>query len=397
MGHFELTTLLFVTILLSAKWLGFLFKRMGLPELVGELIAGVLLGNIGLLGFKFDFALQMSANEFLQYASELGVVLLLFQVGLESNMKDLLKVGLNSFNVAVVGVVLPVILGLFAASGLGLTEGLGSWFVGATLAATSVGITAKILGDAGLLKKPSSQVVLGAAVIDDVLGIVLLVVLAGIAVTGSVSVGDIGVILIKTTAFFAGAFIIGRYILSGTVRVFDLNTSSGIWTAFALILALAFAQVSAMAGLAPIIGSFMAGLVLEEIHFKSAPKMNIHSLQDLLKPITDMLLPIFFVGIGAQVKLEAFASLKSIAVIIALVVLAVVGKVAAGFVVRGKNFDRLGIGIGMVPRGEVGLIFSAYGLKHNIISSPSYAILVFVVLMTTVLGPILLKPRLKYF
>ena len=395
--NFEQTTLVLVIILMASKWMAFFFKNLKMPELVGEIMAGVILGNLPLLGVDFDLADQMSKSGFLQYAAEFGVVILLFQVGLESSMKELARVGLSSFNVAALGVLIPVLAGVAMANATGFSTGIASWFVGATLAATSVGITAKILGDAGLIKTPSAQVILGAAVIDDVMGILILTVLAGIAATGAVSISELGLIIAKASFFFAGCFFIGRWVLPRFLIFSDLNTSTGFWTAFALWLALAFAQVSALSGLAPIIGSFMAGLVLEEVHFSQTKQIKMKGLQELLRPITDFMLPIFFVGVGAHVKLSVLGDVHTVFIIVLMLVVAMAGKLAAGAGVVGKGFDRIGIGIGMIPRGEVGLVFASFALKNRIMSDGVYSVMVFVVLLTTVLGPICLRPRLKKF
>lgn len=392
------TTLLLMIVLVFAKVVGILFSKFGVPELVGELLAGVVLGNLALVGINFDLATQIHNNFFMQYAAELGVVILLFLVGLESTVHDLLKVGWNSFNVATVGVVLPVLLGVGTAISLGTADGIGAWFIGATLAATSVGITAKILGDAHLIKAPSSQVILGAAVIDDVLGILLLAVLAGVVTSGVVEFGSILKISISALLFFAGCFVFRATVMPVAMKISTLNTSAGFWTAASIATTLAFAQIASFVGLAPIIGAFMAGLILEEVHFANAKgKMSVHNLIELLRPIMDFLLPIFFVSIGAQVKLDVLANPTNLLAILLLSFVAVAGKILAGLVVKGKGFDRLGIGIGMIPRGEVGLIFAAYALSHNVLSSGAYSVLVFVVLFSTILGPVLLKPRLKQF
>jgi Kef-type K+ transport system membrane component KefB len=208
---------------------------------------------------------------------------------------------------------------------------------------------------------------------------------------------EIFLIFLKATAFFIGAFLVGKYLLQSIIKLSDKNTSTGAWSVFALVFALIFAQVSQLAGLAPIIGSFVAGLIVEEAHFKSSSKMNLQTLQGLLKPLTDVLLPVFFVSIGAKVRFDGMGTLSTMGFMIALLVVALIGKVAAGWIVKGSGFDRWGIGIGMIPRGEVGLIFASYGLNHHILSTSTYSVLILVVLLTTIMAPVLLKPRLKYF
>ena len=394
---FEKTTILFLVILTLAKWSGFLFEKLGLPELVGELVAGVLLGNKGLIGIDFNLTHTLLTSHFMEYAAELGLIILLFEAGLESNVRDLLTVGPNALFVAIIGVVLPVFLGTVAANSLGITTGIGSWFIGATLAATSVGITAKILGETGVIKTPSSQVILGAAVIDDILGLILLAVLAGIVTTGSLSVGNISWIFFKASLFFGGNFLIGQALMPRLVRLTNLNPHSSFWVGFGMITALSFSQIALWAGLAPIIGAFTAGLLLDDVDFVVGSKFQKHTLEELLTPLSDILLPIFFVAIGVQVQLDALANFNVILIVLALVVIGIIGKGAAGFAARGKLFDRFGIGMAMVPRGEVGLIFASYALQHKVVTPAMYSALVIVVLLTTVLGPILLKPRLRYF
>ena len=198
---FTRTSLALILMITLADAAGFLFERLGLPELVGEICAGILLGNLVLLGIDFDFPKLLRESEFMTYSSELAVILLLFLVGLESDMRDLLKVGRNATGVAFAGVLIPLSLGLGASAVLGINGGLQGWFIGAALAATSVGITAKLLQAHGLVKSPSGEVILGAAVIDDILGILLLAVLASVAANGDFVASDLVLIIAKALAF----------------------------------------------------------------------------------------------------------------------------------------------------------------------------------------------------
>jgi Kef-type K+ transport system membrane component KefB len=333
----------------------------------------------------------------MEYSSELALVLLLFLVGLESNMRSLLRVGRNALSVAVTGVVLPVALGIGACAALGFASGVEGWFVGAMLAATSVGISAKLLGESGVVKSSSAQVILGAAVIDDVLGIMLLAVLASVVVTGDVAASDLLWIVAKALLFFVGAIFIGQRLMPSVVHFVSLNKHCSVWTGFALCLALSFAQLAAFAGMAPLIGAFLAGLLLDDVNFRVKDAMSTHKLEELVKPISDILITIFFVGIGAQVQLETLANPQILLIITVLTVVAVISKGVAGFTIKGRGYDRLGIGFGMVPRGEVGLVFAAFAFSHGVFCGETYSALVMVVLLTTLLGPILLKPRLAYF
>jgi Kef-type K+ transport system membrane component KefB len=368
-----------------------------MAEILGEIYAGILLGNLALVGINFNLSALLRSSEFMEYSSELALVLLLFLVGLESDMRELLKVGRNAVSVAVVGVALPVALGIGACAALGFATGLQGWFVGAMLAATSVGITAKILDENGLLKTRSAAVILGAAVIDDVLGILLLAVLASVVVTGEMAPLDLLWIVAKALLFFAGALLIGQKLMPGVVHIVSLNKHSSVWTGFALCLALSFAQLAAFAGLAPLIGAFVAGLLLDDVDFHVGDALQKHTLEELVKPISDIMITIFFVGIGAQVQLEILLDPKMLLIITVLTLVAVVSKGAAGFMVRGKGYDRLGIGFGMIPRGEVGLVFAAFAFTHGVFSGETYSAVIMVVLLTTLVGPILLKPRLAYF
>ena len=394
---FTRTTLLLILMITLADVCGFLFERMGMAEILGEIYAGILLGNLALVGIDYPVGELLRTSEFMQYSSELALVLLLFLVGLESDMSSLLRVGRNAAAVAFGGVVMPIALGIGAAALLGFADGLQGWFVGAMLAATSVGITAKVLGESDLVQTPSAEVILGAAVIDDVLGIMLLAVLASVASTGDFSGGDLAWIILKALLFFVAAVFIGQKLMPGAVQVVSLTKHSSFWTGFALCLALAFAQLAAFAGLAPLIGAFVAGLLLDDVFFRVGETLDKHRLEELVKPISDIMITIFFVGIGAQVKLDTLASPEVLLIIVTLTVVAVVSKAAAGFFARGKEYDRLGIGFGMIPRGEVGLVFAAYALSHGVFCCETYSALVMVVLLTTLVGPILLKPRLAHF
>jgi Na+:H+ antiporter len=394
---FTRTTLLLILLITLADACGFLFERLGLPEILGEISAGVILGNLHLIGINYNISAALRGSEFMQYSSELGVVLLLFLVGLETNAQKLMRVGRDAALVAVSGVLLPVITGVAAATVLGFGNGIQEWFVGAMLAATSVGITAKYLDEKKKLQTRTAQVILGAAVIDDVIAILLLAVLASIAITGDVALNDLLWIVIKAVLFFVGAVALGRFVLPEMVHLASLRKHASVWTGFALCLALSGAQLASWAGLAPLIGAFVAGLLLDDVHFVLEKKMSKHRLEVMLRPISDVLLSIFFVGIGSQVQLETLADPRAVVLIAALLIIALLSKGLAGYASRRSGVDRLGIGIGMIPRGEVGLVFAAFALSHQIFDADTYSALVIVILLTTMAGPLLLKHRLRYF
>ncbi len=394
---FTRTTLLLIVMITLADLCGFIFERLGMAEILGEIYAGIILGNLALVGIDWNVSELLRSSEFMEYSSELALVLLLFLVGLESDMRDLLFVGKNAAMVAVGGVVLPILLGVGASAALGFATGLEGWFVGAMLAATSVGITAKLLGDNGLVQTPTAEVILGAAVIDDVLGILLLAILASVVVTGEVALWQLLWIIAKALVFFIGALWIGQRLMPGVVHVVSLSKHASFWTGFALCLALGFAQLAALAGLAPLIGAFVAGLVLDDMDFRVGEALDQHRREELVKPISDIMITIFFVGIGAQVQLEALFDTRMLVVVLGLTLVAVLSKGVVGFLVRGDDYDKLGIGFGMIPRGEVGLVFAAFAAANGVFCGETYSALVMVVLLTTLIGPILLKPRLAYF
>ncbi len=395
--EFTRTSLALILMITLADACGLVFERLGMPSLVGEITAGILLGNLALVGIDFNFPELLRNSQFMTYSSELALVLLLFLVGLESDMKDLLRVGRNATAVALGGVMLPVTMGLGAAVVMGIDGGLQGWFVGAMLAATSVGITAKLLESHGVIKSRSAEVILGAAVIDDVLGILLLAVLASIAVSGEFSFTELFLIIAKALLFFAGALFIGQRLMPEIVQMLALTKHASIWTGFAFCLALGFAQLAAFAGLAPLIGAFVAGLLLDDVDFRVGDTLQKHTLEELIRPISDILISIFFVGIGALVQLEVLLDPRMLLTILVLTAVGVVSKGAAGLLVRGAGFDRLGIGFGMIPRGEVGLVFAAFAFAQGIFRAETYSALIMVVLLSTIIGPALLKPRLARF
>ena len=225
----------------------------------------------------------------------------------------------------------------------------------------------------------------------------LLAVLASVLMTGEVAGGALLWIIAKALLFFGGALLLGQKVMPGVVHIISLNKHSSVWTGFALCLALGFAQLALLAGLAPLIGAFFAGLLLDDVDFRVGDALQKHRLEELVKPISDIMLTIFFVGIGAQVQLEALLDPQIRLTIFSLTLVAIFSKGATGFLVRGPGFDRLGIGYGMIPRGEVGLVFAAFAFSNQVFTGETYSALVMVVLLTTLFGPLLLKPRLAHF
>jgi Kef-type K+ transport system membrane component KefB len=368
--------LLLAVILVAAKLLGELAERIGQPAVVGELLAGVLLGP-SVLGFV-DPTLPA-----LHLIAEIGVVLLLFGIGLETDLKRLLSVGGAAFTVAVVGVVLPFALGFWVARGLGL-ELLPAIVAGAALTATSVGITARVLSDLGRLQSVEGQIVLGAAVIDDVIGLVILAVVSDLVAGNAPSALGI----VRTTAiafgFLAAAVLIGRVVIPPVFALVARTGKEHTLASMALVLAFLLAVLASEVGSALIVGAFAAGLVL-------APTEHVHTIERGIVRLANVFVPIFFVAVGAAVDVRSFGSSDVVIVGLALTGVAILGKFAAGFAPVWVAANKTLIGVGMVPRGEVGLIFAQTGLTAGVLNAGTYSALMLMVLVTTFIAPPLLR------
>jgi Kef-type K+ transport system membrane component KefB len=401
-GHADPVTpvvLALAVILTAAKLAGDLAMRVGQPAVLGELLAGVVLGSLDLAGLDWFHAIESDAN--VDILARLGVIILLFEVGLESTVRDMMRVGLPSLAVAVLGVVTPFALG-WGVGALLLPEKsvYVHAFLGATLTATSVGITARVLKDLGRSQSAEARVILGAAVIDDVLGLVILAVVGGVIAAadrgGAVSYGEIGLIVGKAAAFLFGALAIGLYL---SPRLFGLASrlrGRGVLLVTALVFCFALAYLSSEVGLAPIVGAYAAGLILEDVHFRDFTSRGEHQLEDLVQPISTVLVPVFFVLMGMHVDLGAFARLDVLGLAALLTLAAILGKQACSLGTLGRPLDRLSIGIGMIPRGEVGLIFANIGLGltvagERVIDEGTFSAVVIMVIVTTMLTPPALK------
>jgi Kef-type K+ transport system membrane component KefB len=371
--------LLLAVILVSAKVLGELAERVGQPAIVGELLAGVILGP-SLLGYV-DPTLPA-----LHLTAEIGVVLLLFGIGLETDLKRLLSVGVAATAVAVVGVFLPFVAGYFVSRALGLAL-LPAIVAGAALTATSVGITARVFSDLGRLKTVEGQIVLGAAVIDDVIGLVILAIVSDVVAGTAPSV--LGVV--RTTAvafgFLAAALIAGRFVVPPLFAVIARSGKEHTLASMALALAFFLAVLASNVGSALIVGAFAAGLVL-------APTEHVHVVERGIVRLANVFVPIFFVAVGAAVDVRTFGSGAVVSVGLALTAVAILGKFAAGYVPVWVRARKTVIGVGMIPRGEVGLIFAQTGLTAGVIDAGEYSALMFMVLVTTFIAPPLLRKLL---
>jgi Kef-type K+ transport system membrane component KefB len=386
-------------ILLTAKLGEHLAVRVGQPGVLGELLAGIILGNLGVIGFSgLEY---VKTDPFVDVIAQIGVIVLLFHAGLESTVAQMMKVGVSSALVAVLGVIAPGVLGW----------GVGAWllpqagayahlFLGATLCATSVGITARVLQDLDRARSREARIILGAAVIDDVLGLVILAVVTG-AITaanggGTTSVGAVAWILAKAAIFLVGALFLGLRVspwlfsLASKLRARSALLVAGLSFCFIL------SWLAGRIGLAPIVGAFAAGLILEDAHYRDFVKRGEPSLDHLIQPLAAFLVPVFFVVMGMRTDLRSFVHPGVFGLAIAITVAAILGKQICSLGVVTKGVDRLSVGIGMVPRGEVGLIFANVGLTltldgQRIISPTTFSAVVIMVIITTMLTPPALK------
>jgi Kef-type K+ transport system membrane component KefB len=385
-------------ILLLAKLGAEAAVRLKQPPVLGELLAGIVLGNLTLVGV--DVFAALAADSTIAFLAELGVVLLLFEVGLESTLTEMRKVAPQSGLVAVIGVVAPMLLG-YGTSYLVNPEALTSvhLFIGATLCATSVGITARVLKDLNAMGRVETRVILGAAVIDDVLGLIVLAIVSAIAAHGAMPDAlGLARIIGLAIGFLLGALLLGAYVMPGFFRTSAKLQTPGVLGAVSIGLCFLLAGISALAGLAAIVGAFAAGLILDEVHVQPFGKKSKHDLSELVAPIVAVVAPVFFVRTGMLVELGGI-TVSALLLSLGLSVVAVIGKLVAGLGVKGSQGDRLTIGIGMVPRGEVGLIFANVGVGIVVAGVPlidpgTYMAVVLMVMVTTVVTPPWLAHRL---
>jgi Kef-type K+ transport system membrane component KefB len=388
-----------IVILAAAKLGGELLERIGQPAVLGELIFGVVLGNLALLGFHgFEF---LKTNQGIEILAQIGVMLLLFEVGLESNVKEMMSVGASSLLVATLGVIAPFFLGWGVSAWLLPDEELlAHVFIGATLCATSVGITARVLTDLGKVTARESKIILGAAVIDDVMGLVVLAVVAGIIgaanTGGELAVGGILMIVVKAILFLGGAILIGGWLSPRVFRLASRLRIKGMLLTVSLVFLFVLSYLADLIGLATIVGAFAAGLVLDEVHYKDFIDRGDHHLEDLIHPINIFLVPIFFVWIGARVDLSYFGQPEILGFAAMLTLAAIVGKMICAAGVLERGLDRTSVAVGMVPRGEVGLIFASIGATmmlhgQRVIVPSVFGAVVIMVIVTTLITPPALK------
>jgi len=392
-----------LALLAAAKVGGIAAERLRQPPVLGELLAGVVLGALPLAGVH-ELA-WVARDRVIESLAELGVILLLFEVGLATRLAELMRVGLSAFLVALVGVLAPMALGYGV--GLWLLPGRHHYvplFLGATLSATSVGITARVLKDLNKVSTPEGQIILGAALVDDVLGLMVLAVMVGLTRTGEgaggggtlATLAEVGA---KAVGFLLGALVLGRAFAPRLFRLGARLKAHGVVFTLALLFCLGLSWLAGLVGLAPIVGAFAAGLVLEGVPFESLLPSG-DRLEELLLPLSTVLVPIFFVRMGLEVNLAQMGG-GSIPLALSLTAAAVLSKQVCGLAVVSRGADRLTVGLGMIPRGEVGLIFAGLGLTlvergTPVLGESEFAAVVTMVVLTTLLTPPLLRWRIRW-
>ncbi|MGC9525886.1 MAG: cation:proton antiporter [Limnospira sp.] len=409
-----------IVIYLASKLGGELSKAVDLPPVLGELVGGVVVGASALhlivfpeggaeaadsllmtvlqaisnLDSQAAASVFESQSEVISVLAELGVIVLLFEIGLESDLRELQKVGYQAAIVAVVGVVAP-----FAAGTLGLmfffnVSAIPAIFAGAALTATSIGITSKVLSELGHLKSKEGQIIVGAAVIDDVLGIIVLAVVASLAKTGEVNILNVIYLIIGASAFLLGSIFLGKFFNKSFVAIADRLQTRGKLVIPAFTFAFFMAFLANVIQLEAILGAFAAGLVLDETDKRK-------ELDREVVPIADILVPIFFVTVGARVDLSVLNPVvpenqQGLIIAAFLIVVAVLGKLVTGWTVFGQtSINRFAIGVGMIPRGEVGLVFAGIGAASGALDKPLQAAIIVMVILTTFLAPPFLRLAFK--
>ncbi|MGD2216812.1 MAG: cation:proton antiporter [Gemmatimonadales bacterium] len=388
--------LIIVAILMVGKFSGELAERIGQPAVLGELLGGVILGG-SVLGIV-PTAPGDPMAEMIHLLAEIGVVILLFEVGLETDLKEMFRVGRAAAVVAGVGVLIPFVLGAgywyFANPDLGVRpEGVSltkvALFVGATLTATSVGITARVLSDLNQMRTREARTIIGAAVIDDVLGLVMLALVVGLAAGSEVTVGAVTWTLVKAVGFLVFAVIIGNFIGPHLFDFVDRLRVRGVLLVSAFSFALLLAALADISDSAMIIGSFAAGIILSTTN-------QFDLVDERIEPVADVFTPIFFVSVGAAVNVQLFLpwteQFNTGVLVIGGVLtgVAVLGKVVAGFSVPWEKMNSLAIGVGMIPRGEVGLIFTDVGRRGGLLSDAVFSAILIMVMVSTFITPPLL-------
>lgn len=401
--------LMFGLLLLAAK-LGGAVEKLGLPSVLGELFAGIALSMIGFAGLSFID--EIRHNQIIGFLAEIGAIILLFQIGLESNIQSLVKVGPSALGVAIIGVVAPFLFGAFLIGPVFFADAplISHLFIGASMVATSVGITASVFKGLGILKTRSCQTVLGAAVIDDVLGLLVLAIVSSLASGAEFNLTSVALLSAQAFAFLLAAVLLGSLLAKPISQLFSkINTGTGMKLSVALVFALLYAYGATLVGLAPIIGAFAAGLILDAVHFdmfdspaivrrlkKLAQNEELHKIiksqqhthvEDMVSSLGMVFVPLFFAFTGLQIEISSLMNPQVYLIALIVTVGAVLTKLVGGIAAKGSFQEKLLVGMSMVPRGEVGLIFAATGKALGAIDDAVFSTIVLVVIFTTVIAP----------
>lgn len=389
--------LILLTILLAARILGELAARFGAPSVIGELAAGLLLGP-SLLGW-------VEPSAVIRLLAEIGIILLLFEVGLETDVLRLIRTGAKPLVVATAGVILPFTLGFAAASFLFHQSLLTSLFIGGTLTATSIGITVRVLTDLGRGQSRESNIVLGAAVLDDVIGVVLLAFLYEFSTGGGISFTNTGKVLLFIGLFMFLAPLAAKGMAEIIKRFEKISRIPGLIPTTVVSLVLFFAWLAHAVGAPELLGGFAAGLALSRRFFfpmgiaiRTDPEFA-HRMETQMRPIIHLFTPIFFVTVGLSLNFRVIDWSSSFIwwFSLTLFLLAVAGKLFSAFLIRENRHTQLAIGLAMVPRGEVGLIFAELGRSSGIFTNEVYAAMVIVIALTTLLPPFAMKWLYRHY
>ena len=405
-----------VIIYFASQLGGEICSRINLPPVLGQLLGGVLIGIsafrllvfpeggslasdsliVSLLettaGLSVESAPSVFAaqSEVISLLSELGVIILLFEIGLESDLKELIRVGPIAAVVAVVGVVTPFVAGTAGLVYIFNTPVIPAIFAGAALTATSIGITAKVLAEIGQLSSEEGQIIIGAAVLDDILGIVVLAVVASLVKTGEIQISNIVYLVISAAVFLIGSILLGRWISPLLIGLVNEMKTRGELLLTSLVFAFSLSYIATAIHLEGILGAFAAGLILAETEKRK-------ELEEQVIPLADFFVPIFFVCVGARTDLSVLnpavpSNREGLIIAAFLIVVAVLGKVVTGFTVFGNpELNKLAIGVGMIPRGEVGLVFAGVGSASGALSEATDAAIIVMVISTTFIAPPLLR------
>jgi Kef-type K+ transport system membrane component KefB len=423
--HAYALSFLWIAIALLAARIGGMIEKLTQPAVLGELLMGTILGNMFLCGI--DFFQPMKSDVYLQFLGEIGIVILLFQVGLESNIKQMQSIGIRAFFVAIIGVLAPYLLGRYLA-GPYLMPGFSDQtyiFLGATLTATSIGITARVFKDFNIMNSKESKIIIGAAIIDDIIGLVILAIVTAIIQNGTFDIHELLITSCLALGFLIASILGGSYLAPFFGKwLSHIHAGQSMKLTFALSLGFLLAYLADAIGLSPIIGAFSAGLMLDSTHFKDfrsshliqelqtigqnqqsevetkilsvAERANEKHIEELIAPIGQFTTPIFFIITGMSVDLMAFTQTSTLLLGILLTIIAIIGKLLSGFA-AGKGVKHWLIGWGMVPRGEVGLIFASVGKSLGVINANEYSVIIMVIISTTFISPIMLNYLIKRY